>query len=186
MNSKAHNPRTARTPAEHEQKYVIADGAPLHYCDGYGLVGGGAIVSLAPGVTPGKWMVEISPEDAAKAAESEDNAQRLAVLAAAKIKAKGNADDVPRKKASDEAATEKAAAEAQAAAQREADAIAEAAKAQASEKAATDALAAEKQRADDLQSQLDAANSALAKAQAAQPAKDDKGDASKAGDKSGK
>ena len=176
------NPRTARTPADDEQKYVIADGAPRHYCDGYGLVGAGAIVSLAPGVTPGRWMVEVSPEDAAKAGESEENAQRLAVLAAAKIKARGNADDVPRKRAADDAATERAAAEAQEAAQREADAIKKAADADAKRKKADDDLAAERERAKGLEADLAAAREELAAyQQAAQSAKD-----GKAGDKSGK
>ena len=175
------NPRTARTPADDEQKYVIADGAPLHYCDGYGLVGAGAIVSLAPGVTPGRWMVEVSPEDAAKAGESEENAQRLAVLAATKIKARGNADDVPRKRAADEAATERAAAEAQEAAQREADAIKKAAEADAKRKKADDDLAAERERAKVLEADLAAAREELAAYQAAQASKD-----GKSGDKSGK
>lgn len=106
-NNKALNPRTARTPAGGEQQYVIAQGAPQHYVDGYGLCNAGAIVTLAPGVDPGRWMVEVAPEDAEKAQASEADAQRLAVLAAAKIKAKANSQDVSRKQAADQATAEK-------------------------------------------------------------------------------
>lgn len=121
------NPRTAREPSPDEQKYVIADGAPKHYVDGYGLVGPAAIVSLAPGVTPGRWMVEVSESDVAKAMESDDAARRLAVLAAAKIKGNRNEKDVQRKEAADEAAREAAQKEAEAEAKREADAMKKAA-----------------------------------------------------------
>lgn len=106
-NTKALNPRTARTPAGGEQQYVLAHGAPTHYVDGYGLCNAGAIVTLAPGVTPGRWYVEVAPEDAEKAQASEADAQRLAVLAAAKIKAKANSEDVGRKQAADQATAEK-------------------------------------------------------------------------------
>lgn len=164
-NNKAMNPRTARTPAGGEQQYVIAHGAPQHYVDGYGLVGAGAIVTLAPGVTPGRWYVEVAPEDAEKAAASESDAQRLAVLAAAKIKARGNSDDVGRKQAADKALQEQAAADAQAKAQAEADAIAKLAESDAKAKAAADQATAEKQRADELQAQLEASRQELAAAQ---------------------
>lgn len=164
--NKALNPRTARTPAGGEQQYVIAHGAPQHYVDGYGLVGAGAIVTLAPGVTPGRWYVEVAPEDAEKAASSESDAQRLAVLAAAKIQAKANSEDVIRKQAADQAAQDKAAAEAQAKAKAEADAIAKLAASDAKAQAAADQATAEKQRADDLQAQLEASRQELAAAQA--------------------
>lgn len=146
-NNKALNPRTARTPSGGEQQYVIAQGAPQHYVDGYGLCNAGAIVTLAPGVTPGRWMVEVAPEDAEKAQASEADAQRLAVLAAAKIKAKANSEDVGRKQAADQAHQAQAAADAQAKAQ-----------------AATDQATAAQKRADDLQAQLDKANADLAAA----------------------
>lgn len=165
-NQKPLNPRTARVPAESEQKYVIAHGAPQHYVNGYGLCGPGSIVSLEPGVTPGRWYVEVSPEDAEKAQASETDAQRLAVLAAAKIQAKANDKDVERKVEADKARREQAGIEAQEAAQREADAIKRAADAEASAKAATDETVAAKQRADELQKQLDKANTDLAAAQA--------------------
>lgn len=162
---KTFNPRSARTPGEAEQKYVIAHGAPPHYVDGYGRVGPGAIVSLAPGVSPGRWMVEVSPEDAAKASADESDAQRLAVLAAAKIKANGNSGDRTRKEQADHSANMAKALADQEAAQREADAIAKAAKAADEAKQATDALGAEKQRADVLQSQLEASQHELAAVQ---------------------
>jgi len=164
-NAQTFKPRTARTPSDTEQKYVIAHGAPKHYVDGYGLVGPGAIVSLAPGVEPGRWMVEVNPEDAAKASADESDAQRLAVLAAAKIKVNGNSEDRTRKQQADQAAAMANALAGQEAAQREADAIAKAAKAADEAKQATDALDAEKQRATELQAQLDAANTALAATQ---------------------
>lgn len=164
-NAKPMNPRNARTPDGQGPFYVIAHGAPQHYVDGYSLVGPGSVVTLGPGVDPGKWMVEVSPEDAAKAGASETDAQRLAVLAAAKIKAQANTKDVERKQAADQVAIDKAAAEAQAKAQAEADAIAKLAKADAETKAASDQANAEKQRADDLQKQLDKANADLAAAQ---------------------
>lgn len=169
--------RTARIPSDAEQKYVIAQGAPMHYVDGYGLVGAGAIVSLATGVTPGKWMVEVSPEDADKAGSSESDATRLAVLAAAKIKARGNSGDVERKRALDKEAEAAAAADAQAAAQREADAIAKAADAEAAARAEKDRAEQERDRADELQRQLDASNAELAKLQAEKSAEGDKGTA---------
>lgn len=189
-NTKALNPRTARTPAGGEQQYVIAHGAPQHYVDGYGLVGAGAIVTLAPGVTPGRWYVEVAPEDAEKAAASESDAQRLAVLAAAKIKAKANSEDVSRKLAADQATQAQAAADAQAKAQAEADAIAKLAASDAKAQAAADQATAEKQRADELQAQLEASRQELAAAQsqlekvnaAAAGADKAKGDA-KTGDK---
>ena len=164
-NTKSLNPRTARTPSAAEQQYVIAHGAPQHYVDGYGLVGAGAIVTLAPGVTPGRWYVEVAPEDAEKAASSESDAQRLAVLAAAKIKANANSDYVIRKQAADQAAQAKAAADAQAKAKAESDAIAKLAASDAKAQAAADQATAEKQRADDLQAQLEAARKELAAAQ---------------------
>ncbi len=164
-NSKPLNPRNARTPTAGEQQYVIANGAPKHYVDGYGLVGAGAVVTLAPGVDPGRWYVEISPEDAAKAAASESDAQRLAVLAAAKIKAGGNQDDRKRKQVADETAQLQRIADEQARAQAEADGIARVAEADAKAKAAGDEAAAAKARADDLQAQLDKANQDLAAAQ---------------------
>lgn len=98
------NPRTARDPSPDEQKYVIADGAPKHYVDGYGLVGPGAIVSLAPGVTPGRWMLAVSESEVAKAMESDDGARRLAVLAAAKIKGNRNEKAAEQQKAEQEKA----------------------------------------------------------------------------------
>lgn len=164
-NTKALNPRTARTPSGGEQHYVIAQGAPTHYVDGYGLCNASAIVTLAPGVDPGRWMVEVAPEDAEKAQASEADAQRLAVLAAAKIKAKANSEDVSRKQAADQAAQAQASADAQAKAQAEADAIAKLAAADAKAKAATDQATAEKTRADELQAQLDKVNADLAAAQ---------------------
>lgn len=164
-NSKPLNPRNARTPTAGEQQYVIAHGAPKHYVDGYGLVGAGAIVTLAPGVDPGKWMVEVNPEDAAKAGETESDAQRLAVLAAAKIRANGNQDDRKRKQVADETANLQRIADEQARAQAEADGIARVAAADAAAQAATSEAAAAKQRADDLQAQLDKANADLAAAQ---------------------
>lgn len=163
--NKSLNPRNARTPGAGEQYYVIADGAPKHYVDGYGLVGSGAVVTLAPGVDPGRWYVEISPEDAAKAAASEADAQRLAVLAAAKIKAGGNQDDRKRKQALDETLQLQRIADEQARAQTEADGIARVAAADAKAQAAADEASAAKARADELQAQLDAANTALAAAQ---------------------
>lgn len=188
--TKALNPRTARTPADGEQQYVIAQGAPQHYVDGYGLCNAGAIVTLAPGVTPGRWYVEVSPEDAQKAQASEADSQRLAVLAAAKIKAKGNSEDVNRKQAADQARQAQAAADAQAKAQDEADAIAKLAASDAKAQAAADQATAEKQRADELQAQLEASRRELAAAQsqlekvnaAATEADKAKGDA-KTGDK---
>lgn len=164
-NSKPLNPRNARTPSGGEQQYVIAHGAPKHYVDGYGLVGAGAIVTLAPGVDPGKWMVEVNPEDAAKAGESESDGQRLAVLAAAKIKANGNQDDRKRKQVADETAQLQRIADEQVRAQAEADGIARVAEADAKAKAASDEATAAKARADDLQAQLDKANQDLAAAQ---------------------
>lgn len=164
-NSKSLNPRNARTPGAGEQQYVIAHGAPKHYVDGYGLVGAGAIVTLAPGVEPGKWMVEVAPEDAEKANGSESDGQRLAVLAAAKIRANGNQDDRKRKQALDETLQMQRIADEQARAQTEADGIARVAAADAKAQAAADEAAAAKARADDLQAQLDAANTALAAAQ---------------------
>lgn len=164
-NTKPLNPRTARTPAGGEQHYVIAHGAPKHYVDGYGLVGPGAVVTLAPGVDPGKWMVEVNPEDAAKAGETESDAQRLAVLAAAKIKAGGNQDDRKRKQALDETLQMQRIADEQARAQTEADGIARVAAADAKAQAAADEAAAAKARADELQAQLDKANQDLAAAQ---------------------
>lgn len=164
-NTKPMNPRTARTPSQDEQHYVIAQGAPKHYVDGYGLVGGGAIVTLATGVTPGKYMMEVAPEDAAKAQASESDAQRLAVLAAAKIKANANSGDVKRKQAADEKSREQANAEAQRLAQAEADAIEKARKAdENAEKEASKAAAAEK-RANDLEEELEKARRDLAAAQ---------------------
>lgn len=163
--NKSINPRNARTPGAGEQYYVIADGAPKHYVDGYGLVGSGAVVTLAPGVDPGRWYVEISPEDAAKASASESDAQRLAVLAAAKIKAGGNQDDRKRKQALDETLQLQRIADEQARAQAEADGIARVAAADAKAQAAADEASAAKARADELQAQLDAANNALAAAQ---------------------
>lgn len=161
-NNKSLNPRNARTPSEGEQQYVIAHGAPKHYVDGYGLVGAGAIVTLAPGVEPGKWMVEVNPEDAIKAGESESDAQRLAVLASAKIRANGNQDDRKRKQVLDETVQLQRVAEEQARAQKEADGIARVAEADAKAQAAADEASAAKARADELQAQLDAANTALA------------------------
>lgn len=163
--NKSLNPRNARTPGAGEQHYVIANGAPKHYVDGYGLVGAGAIVTLAPGVEPGRWMVEVNPEDAVKAGESESDAQRLSVLAAAKIRANGNQDDRKRKQVADETTQLQRIADEQARAQAEADGIARVAAADAAAQAATSEAAAAKQRADDLQAQLDAANTALAAAQ---------------------
>lgn len=157
--------RTARIPGDAEQKYVIAQGAPQHYVDGYGLVGAGAIVSLAPGVTPGKWMVEVSEDDAAKAGASESDAIRLAVLAAAKIKARGNSGDVERKRALDEQALEAKAREAKEAAQREADAIAKAADAEAAAQAEKDKADQERDRADEMQRRAEAAEQELARLQ---------------------
>ena len=174
MSNKTLNPRTARTPAPDEVKYVIAAGAPSNcYDDGYGLVGPGAIVSLAPGVEPGKWMVEVSPEDAAKAGSDESDAQRLAVMAAAKIKEReasgqGNAVDRTRKQAADEAALADRAAAEKEAAQREADAIKRVAEAEAKVKASDDATAAEKKRADDAEARAKKAEAELAKLQQAQ------------------
>ena len=164
-NNKAVNPRNARNPREGEQQYVIAHGAPKHYVDGYGLVGPGAIVTLAPGVTPGRWYVEVAPEDAEKAAASESDAQRLAVLAAARIKANGNQDDRNRKQAADESTHQQRISEEQARAQAEADGIARVAAADAKAQAAADQATAEKKRADDLQAQLEASRQELAAAQ---------------------
>lgn len=164
MNGKV-TARTARNPGGDEPKYVIAHGAPKHYVDGYGLVGAGAVVSLAPGVAPGKWYVEISPEDAAKAAVSSVDAERIAVLAAAKIKAGGNKEDVARKAAIDDATNAKAAADAQAQAQAHADALAKLADADAKAKQDQDELAAEKANSSDLKAQLDKATADLAAAQ---------------------
>lgn len=163
--NKSLNPRNARTPGAGEQQYVIANGAPKHYVDGYGLVGAGAIVTLAPGVEPGRWMVEVNPEDAVKAGESESDAQRLSVLAAAKIRANGNQDDRKRKQVADETTQLQRIADEQARAQAEADGIARVAAADAAAQAATNEAAAAQKRADDLQAQLDAANTALAAAQ---------------------
>lgn len=160
--------RTARTPNPEEQKYVIAHGAPKHYVDGYGLVGAGAIVSLAPGVTPGKWMVEVSAEDAAKAGSSESDAQRLAVLAAAKIKSRGNSADVKRKEALDEQTLADLAKREQMLAQLEADAIAKAADSDRQAAEAKDAEQRERDRADEAEARAKAAEQELAKLQAAQ------------------
>lgn len=165
-NVKPTNPRTARTPEASEQKYVIVAGAPNNcYVDGYGLVGPGAIVSLAPGVDPGMWMVEVNPEDAAKASADDTEAQRLAVLAAAKIKVEGRDAQKERKRQADVIKNLNASTALQEQAQREADAIATAAAAAEKAQRATDELEAEKQRAADLQAQLDAANTALASSQ---------------------
>jgi hypothetical protein len=138
----------------------------VHYVDGYGRVSGGAIVTLAPGVTPGRWYVEVSPEDAQKAQSSESDAQRLAVLAAAKIQAKGNEGDRKRKEAADEAVNLQRIAEAHVRAQQEADGIARQAEADARAKAASEQADAERQRAEALQAQLDQATAQLATAQA--------------------
>lgn len=164
-NAKPLTPRTARTPRENEQQYVIADGAPKHYVDGYGLVGSGAIVTLAPGVDPGKWYVEISPEDADKANASESDRQRLAVLAAAKIKVGGNAEDKTRKQQIDKAVLEQRDLELVAAAQREADAMAATAAAQAKAQEEADKVVAERQRAESAESELSAARQQLAAVQ---------------------
>lgn len=165
-NTKPLNPRTARNPEASEQKYVIAAGAPSNcYVDGYGLVGPGAIVSLAPGVEPGRWMVEVNPEDAAKASADEADAQRLAVLAAAKIKVEGHDAQRERKKQADHASNMAAALAQQESAQREADAIQAAAAAAAQSKQFSDDLDAEKARTAELQAQLDAANANLASTQ---------------------
>ncbi len=159
-------PRTARTPQDGEPQYVIAHGAPMHYVDGYGYVGAGAIVSLALGVTPGRWMVEVAPEDAAKALASEDDAQRLAIVAAAKIAANKNADDEKRKKLKDaEGEAQRAEAE-QARAQAEADGLAKVAEAEA--KALEEAGRADsaKQEAEAAKAERDKAVTDLAAAQA--------------------
>lgn len=159
------NPRTARVPAPGEQQYVIAKGAPMHYVDGYGLCGPGAIVTLAPGVTPGKWMLEVSPEDAAKAGASESEAQRLATLAAATIKARGNEADVKRKKASDDEARKQAEKEAVEAAKREADAIKKADDAAKEAQTEKDRAEQERARADEAERRAKAAEEQLAKLQ---------------------
>lgn len=186
-NTKPLQPRTARTPGENEQQYVIAHGAPVHYVDGYGRVSAGAIVTLAPGVTPGRWYVEVSPEDAQKAQASESDAQRLAVLAAAKIQAKGNEGDRKRKEAADEAVNLQRIAEAQARAQQEAEGIARQAEADARAQEAKDQAEAERQRAEALQAQLDQAKADLATTQAQlERLSAAEADKPKGGEKSGK
>jgi len=74
--------RTARTPRDDEAQYVIIEGAPKHYVSGFGLVGPGSIVSLAAGVTPGKWLQQVNPSDAEKASVDVEAAGRLASKAA--------------------------------------------------------------------------------------------------------
>lgn len=166
MSTKPLNPRNAREPSgDSGPFYVLAEGAPQHYVDGYGLCNAGAIVTLAPGIDPGKWYVEVAQEDAEKAMGSESDAQRLAAMAAAKIKAGGNANDRKRKQVADETIQLQRIAEEQARAQAEADGIARVAQADAKVKVATDEAAAAKAYADDLKAQLDAANNALADAQ---------------------
>lgn len=165
-NTRQLQPRTARTPSQEEQKYVIAEGAPVHYVDGYGLVRAGAIVSLAPGVTPGKWYVEVSPEDAAKASASEQGAIQLAVLAGAKIRARGNNSDVARKEAADEVTLANAIAREQQRAQSEADAIEKAANADKQAAEAKDAEQRERDRADEAEKRAKQAEADLAKLQA--------------------
>ena len=168
-------PRNARTPKHDEQPYVIADGAPTHYVDGYGLVRGGAIVTLAPGVTPGRWMVEVAPEDAAKARASESDAQRLAVMAAAKIKARGNSADVERKREADKIAQQKAEQEAMEAAKREADAMKKAADAEEAAQSERDRAEQERERADAAERRAREAEEALAKLQKEQAAQKESG-----------
>lgn len=84
---KPFQPRTARKPdaTAITQHYVIAEGAPKHYVSGYGLVGPGAIVTLAEGVKPGQHLVEVSPEQAAKAGSDEAFRAELATNARAKV-----------------------------------------------------------------------------------------------------
>lgn len=137
------NPRTARTPADSEPKYVIAYGAPKHYVSGYGICGAGDIVSLAPGVSPGKHMVEVAQADVDKVNEDPTGTEaiRLSVLARSKITAGKNDKDADRKEAKDEAALAAAAKQAEAEAKKEADALAAQKKAddEAAAKAAEDA-----------------------------------------------
>lgn len=159
------NPRTARVPQPGEQQYVIAKGAPTHYVDGYGLVGAGAIVTLAPGVTPGKWMLEVSPEDAAKAGMSDADAQRLATLAAATIKSRGNDADIKRKKAADDEARKQSEKEAVEAAKREAEAMKRADDAEQEAKSEKDRAEQERARADEAERRVKEAEAELAKLQ---------------------
>lgn len=168
------NTRTARTPGDEEPKYVIANGAPPHYVDGYGLVGPGAIVTLAPGVEPGRWYMEVAPEDAAKAATDQAAAQRLAALAAVQVGERAREQDLSRKRAFDQLASQKQQEEAEANAQRESEAIARASAAEAKERKAQDDLTAEREGRKALEAELEATRAELAKfqqqAQAAKPA----------------
>jgi hypothetical protein len=193
MSNKPLNPRTERVPKDGEPQYILADGAPQHYVAGYGLCGAGAIVTLQPGVEPGKWYVEINPEDAAKAESSEVDRQRLAALAAAKIKAKGNQGDAARKRQLDEAALSQQQAAIMAAGESEAAAILRAGQAEQAAREATDQLTAANDRASQAEKELAATQQQLAelqqqaeKMQAAQQAADKaqpEGKDAKGGDK---
>lgn len=163
------NPRTARTPNGEGPYYVLVEGAPKHYVDGYGLVRGGAVVTLAPGVDPGKYYVEITAEEYAKAGADETFAQALAAVAKAKANER-QAGDRERKRVLDQQALSDRNAQAEEAARKEAAALQQAADAQrkadeASEagKQAEDRAKAAEQALEDERQRLAAAEAELAK-----------------------
>jgi hypothetical protein len=151
--------RNARTPTEAGPYYVLAEGAPKHYIDGFGLCFGGALFTLAPGVEPGIHMVEITADEYQKASGDESFAMQLAAVA--KVKAsQRRLEDLQRKRQRDQATeasrTEAQIAEAEAAAaamQKAADEERKAqdeakgrAEAEERAKAAEEALKAERER----------------------------------------
>lgn len=100
--------RTERAPVASDRRYVVIEGAPKHYIGGYGIVGPGDIVTLGDDVKPGKYLLEVHQKDANKAAASEEDAAKLAALAAEKAAEEKAAADA--KAEADRVAAEKAAA----------------------------------------------------------------------------
>lgn len=96
-NTAAMNPRTSRKAslADDGPQFVVIEGAPKHYVSGFGVVGPGAIVTLAKGVKPGKFLQPVHPRDAAKASASQEDADKLAAAAADKDKEKAAAAAKP-------------------------------------------------------------------------------------------
>lgn len=86
MTTKPINPRTARTPGQGEQHYIIANGAPEHYVSGYGQVRGGHVVTLPKNQEPSRWFGKISPDQAAEAQADPAVAAKLAAKAAENVK----------------------------------------------------------------------------------------------------